>query len=143
MSKFSSSSEKETRAFGAKLAEKLSKNGDKPQVVLLIGDLGSGKTAFSKGFAGYFGVKRVLSPTFNIVKSYKINKNGYSRLIHADLYRIKNSGELESLGFFQNLKEKGTIALIEWPEQAGKRLPGIKIRFSHGGRENERLIGYN
>lgn len=143
MPKFVSYSEKETREFGAKLAEKLSKNAGKPQIVLLYGDLGSGKTAFSKGFAGFFGIKRVLSPTFNIIKSYETKKRGYSRLSHADLYRIKNAKELESIGFFQELKKKGTITLVEWPEQAGKRIQGIKVRFSHGSQENERLIGYN
>jgi tRNA threonylcarbamoyladenosine biosynthesis protein TsaE len=138
-----SSSEKETRAFGAKFAEKLAKGGGKPQTLLLIGDLGSGKTAFSKGFAGFFGVKRVLSPTFNIVKSYRIKKGGYSLLIHADLYRVKKAEELGTLGFLQSIKGKGVLALVEWPEQAGVKIPGTVVRFSHGKRENERLISYN
>jgi tRNA threonylcarbamoyladenosine biosynthesis protein TsaE len=143
MPEFISHSEKETRQFGAELAEKLSKNAGEPQVLLLSGGLGSGKTAFSKGFAGFFGVKKVLSPTFNIVRSYEIKKGGYSRLSHADLYRIKNAKELEDIGFFRSLKEKGAITLIEWPEQSGKKIKGLKISFSYGNREKERLIGYN
>lgn len=142
MALYKTYSEKETRAIGAKLAEKISKAKGKPQTVLLSGDLGAGKTAFSKGFAGFFGVKKVLSPTFNIIRSYRIKKNGYSLLLHADLYRIKSVDELKNLFFFESLKEKGTIAIVEWPEIAGKRIIGTKVSLSHGLEENERLISY-
>jgi tRNA threonylcarbamoyl adenosine modification protein YjeE len=143
MPTYRSQSEKETREFGACFAKKTAKTKGKPKAILLFGDLGAGKTAFSKGFAHFFGVKRVLSPSFNIIKSYKVRKNGYERLLHVDLYRVKNVRELKGLNLFNSLKEKGTIALIEWPEVAGKRIPGDKIKFSHGTQENERLISYN
>jgi tRNA threonylcarbamoyladenosine biosynthesis protein TsaE len=140
---YRSNSDKETRVFGAGMAEKIAKTKGKPRVILLFGDLGAGKTAFSKGFAQFFGVKRVLSPSFNIIKSYKIKKNGYNRLLHADLYRVKSVSELKNLNFFDSIKEKGTITLVEWPGIVGKRISGDKIKFSYGSRENERLISYN
>ncbi|MFA4999296.1 MAG: tRNA (adenosine(37)-N6)-threonylcarbamoyltransferase complex ATPase subunit type 1 TsaE [Parcubacteria group bacterium] len=135
-----SRSEKQTKKLGAKLAGKIMKNAGKPQIVFLIGELGSGKTAFSKGFAEHLGIKRVSSPTFNIVKSYKIKKGDYTRLVHADLYRVKDLKELENISFFKDLSKKGIITLIEWPETVTRKISGIKVRFAHGGNENERLI---
>ncbi|MFA5052872.1 MAG: tRNA (adenosine(37)-N6)-threonylcarbamoyltransferase complex ATPase subunit type 1 TsaE [Parcubacteria group bacterium] len=147
-------SEKQTKELGAKLADKLTKDvgkNPKPRVFLLFGDLGSGKTAFVKGFAGFLGVKRVLSPTFAIVKSYKIKRNGYTNLLHADLYRVKNLKELKNIGFPEILNDNKTITLIEWPElisslsfpRLTREFRITKIYFFHGKKENERTIRYN
>ena len=96
-----------------KIAEKVS-NGD---YIFLIGEIGVGKTTFTRNFINYLqkkkGVKQteVLSPTFNLLYEYEI-KN--LKVMHYDLYRIKNIRELEELDFFENVNK--SITLIEWPE---------------------------
>lgn len=146
MEVLTSVSEKKTGELGFKTAKRAvlsSKNRKKALVFLLIGNLGSGKTAFVRGFASFFGIKRILSPTFNIFRSYPVKKNGFLRLIHADFYRIKNRKELEEIGFFKKLSDKKNIILIEWPEIAGDNIHGKKIFFLYGGKENERKIKVN
>jgi len=150
-------SEKETKNIGANLAKELVKKSKKEsvaQIILLFGDLGSGKTAFVQGFASFFGVKRVLSPTFNIIKSYQAKHKSYTRLSHTDLYRIKSILELKNTGFFENLNKKGSITLIEWPNLIYRSLLRqqknpkntfliTKIYFKYGEQVNERIISYN
>jgi len=146
-------SEKDTQKIGAELAETIFQSCPTSifsYIILLFGDLGSGKTAFSKGFADYLGIKKVLSPTFNIMKLYTLNHKYYNRLVHADLYRIKGMKELQSMDFLINLNQKGTISLIEWPDVIYKSLIKrpkkdthiIKIYFSYGNKKNERIISY-
>jgi len=149
-------SEKETKNIGAKLAKVLitkNRQSPAPQIILLFGDLGSGKTAFTQGFAGFLGVKRVLSPTFSIIKSYSIKYKEYTRLSHVDLYRIKTLKELKNIVSFEEINKAGSITLIEWPNLVYKSLARqkkslknkfliTKIRFSHGEQANERIISY-
>ncbi|MCK9187260.1 MAG: tRNA (adenosine(37)-N6)-threonylcarbamoyltransferase complex ATPase subunit type 1 TsaE [Candidatus Colwellbacteria bacterium] len=142
MPTFNSFSEEETQKIGFKTAEKIIKSRKKEkkaQVILLFGDLGAGKTAFTKGFARFFDIDKITSPTFNLMKFYPINK-GYSQLIHADLYRIRNKKELDSIDFYKELKNEENIILIEWPELAGQEISGKKINFSYGEEENKRII---
>ena len=93
---------------------KLLSNGD---VIFLYGEIGVGKTTFVRGLINNLevgkGMKKseVLSPTFNIVFDYEIKK---LKIMHYDLYRLKNSIDIEELGIFA---EKGDhITLVEWPE---------------------------
>lgn len=147
MLKYVSYSEKETKDLGKNIAKKIS-FFKKTQAVLLFGDLGSGKTAFTKGFANFFGLHKILSPTFNIIKLYEINNNSYIKLIHVDLYRIKNIRELYALNFFQYMQEKNNILIIEWPNiipiSLYKKYPIDihKIYFSYGINQNERIINH-
>ncbi len=150
-------SEKETKNIGANLAKELvkkSKNLPVSQIILLFGDLGSGKTAFVQGFASFFGIKRILSPTFSIIKSYQAEHESYTHLFHADLYRIKSILELKNIDFFENLNKKGSITLIEWPnlicrsllrEQKKSQNTFLirKAYFAYGKQANERIISYN
>ena len=103
----------ETIALGAKLGSLLEEN----DVVLLAGDLGAGKTTFTKGIGQALGIKRVInSPTFTIVKEY----TGDKKLYHIDLYR------LDSLGYDFNLEEyfkSGAITVCEWPLNVEEILP--------------------
>ncbi len=155
---FHSYSAKDTKKLGNQFAEKIIKTNiknNKPQIILLFGDLGSGKTSFSKGFADYFSIKRMLSPTFNIIKYYNLRQNvnneNYIQLIHADLYRIKYIEELKNIDFFNILTKKGIISLIEWPDileqflvkNFNKKIKIIKINFNYGDRANQRIISYN
>ena len=150
-------SEKETKNIGANLIKELVKKSKKEpvaQIILLFGDLGSGKTAFTQGLASFFSIKRVLSPTFSIIKSYQTQHNSYTHFFHADLYRIKSISELKNTGFFENINKKGSITLIEWPNlicrsllQQQKKSQNTflitKVYFTYGEQANERIISYN
>ena len=102
----------ETQKLGKKFAERLTAG-----VVALYGDLGSGKTTFVQGLAKGFGIKKIISPTFIIVRSYKLKlktqnfplRQGYAGqakfFYHIDLYRIQSEKDLEGLGIEENLKK--------------------------------------
>ena len=89
---FKSNSENETKEFAKKFASKLNK-GD---VLVLSGDLGSGKTKFTEGFLSYFGLENeISSPTFTIVNEY--HKNDIN-IYHFDVYRLEDSSEFYAIG---------------------------------------------
>ncbi len=118
-----------------RLAETLSKVITGGTVILLSGDLGSGKTTFSQFLGKYLGVKRhMTSPTFNIIKSY----NAKIKLHHMDCYRLEDSDE--DLGFDEYFNDTD-IALVEWPQFIAEFLPdeviNINIKYLD---ESERLV---
>jgi len=112
-------SPEETKEVAARLA-RLSAPGD---ALLLIGDLGAGKTAFAQGFAAALGVEGpVTSPTFALVRQYECHGAGaVETLIHADVYRTGTIGEVVELALAE-LVEEGAIALIEWGDLAAAAL---------------------
>lgn len=132
---FYSKSENDTKEFAKKIASKL-KVGD---VIVLSGDLGSGKTKFTEGFLSYFGLEDdISSPTFTIVNEYhKDNINIY----HFDVYRLEDSSEFYAIGgeeYFEN-----GICIIEWGELIEDALPEkyIRINFSRcPDDENSRIL---
>ena len=132
MEKIISNSEEETKLIGRKFAKGL-KNGD---VIVLTGDLGSGKTKFTEGVLQFFGLENeISSPTFNIVNEYvKEDVNVY----HFDVYRLEDEVEFYSIGG-EEYFEKG-ICLIEWGEMIEHALPNkyIQISFSRN-LEDENL----
>lgn len=94
------------------------------EVVCLYGDLGAGKTAFVQGMLGYFlPEKRVLSPTFIIVRHYNLNGRKIKRFLHIDLYRMTNLKEIKELEFFEFINKPDTIVAIEWAEKMKDLLP--------------------
>ncbi|CAD2081641.1 tRNA (adenosine(37)-N6)-threonylcarbamoyltransferase complex ATPase subunit type 1 TsaE [Jeotgalicoccus coquinae] len=106
-------------------------------VIMLSGDLGSGKTTFSQFLGKYLGVKRhMTSPTFNIIKSY--NTNADLKLHHMDCYRLEDSEE--DLGFDEYFNDSD-IALVEWPQFIAEFLPEdvISININYES-ENERFV---
>lgn len=119
-----SNSEQETLDLAKKIASKL-----KPtDIVLLCGDLGSGKTKFTQGVLSYFNLdKQISSPTYTIVNNYK---NDIINIYHFDLYRLNDSSEFFDIGG-EEYFEKG-LCLIEWGELIEDYLPSnyIKIDFS-------------
>jgi len=113
----SSSSEAETRAIGARLSALLQPGA----VLLLSGDLGAGKTAFTKGLAEGLGIDpgEVTSPTFTLVHEYR---GGRLPLVHVDLYRLEKA-DLDELGMDADLAEQGVLA-IEWSDRLVRRPAG-------------------
>ena len=106
-------------------------------VLLLIGDLGAGKTAFVRGLAEGLGVspEDVSSPTFTLIQEYR---GGRVPLIHVDLYRLDNAREIDELG----LEELGlnSVLAIEWAEKLPRPIAeAIEIRIDHGDGD-ERII---
>jgi len=144
-------SKAQTQKIAAKLAKKIISEGihKNARVLALIGDLGSGKTAFTQGFIRSLGIKtHVPSPTFVIYRRYPINlkfkiKNlKFKSIYHFDLYRIQKPKEIIDLDFKKIIKDPENIVLIEWPEQILKFLPRntIEIYFEHRKKQNERTV---
>jgi tRNA threonylcarbamoyladenosine biosynthesis protein TsaE len=112
----------ETRAIGERLG-RLLRAGD---VLLLHGDLGSGKTTLTQGIARGLGVEDyVQSPTFTLVAEHTGSTPCGTplRLYHIDLYRLSGEEDLPSFGYEQYLAPVDGITVIEWPERAGSTLP--------------------
>ena len=102
-------SEADTRALGRRLASLL-RPGD---VILLAGDLGAGKTVFASGIAEGLGVEdRVVSPSFVLTRRYR----GLVPMVHADLYRVGSSGEVEDLDLVE--EASGGVLVVEWGNAA-------------------------
>ena len=130
---FISHSPEETEQFAYELAAKVSS----PQVICLTGDLGAGKTAFTRGFARYFGIEKgVSSPTFIIMHRY----TGTEVINHYDLYRLNDYDELLDVGFEEQI-ENG-ISLIEWPDSFMEYLPENKIviKITRLGDSDRRIV---
>lgn len=133
--KYISNSENETIEIAKEFASKL-----KPtDIVVLSGDLGSGKTKFTEGILDYFGFKdEISSPTFTIVNEYKNDK---VKIFHFDVYRLADLDEFYAIGG-EEYFDKG-ICIIEWGEQIEEALPKnyIKISFSRNNEdENKRVL---
>ncbi|WP_070121686.1 tRNA (adenosine(37)-N6)-threonylcarbamoyltransferase complex ATPase subunit type 1 TsaE [Bacillus marinisedimentorum] len=129
---FNTKSPEETMAFSQRLADKLGP-GD---VLTLEGDLGAGKTTFTKGLAKGLGVRRTVnSPTFTIIKEYQ----GRLPLFHMDVYRLEDSGE--DLGFDEYFEGDG-VTIVEWASMIHDQLPDerLDIFLYHEGDDNRRIV---
>jgi tRNA threonylcarbamoyladenosine biosynthesis protein TsaE len=131
---FHTHSAEETVAAGRQIAASLKP----PQWVLLIGELGAGKTTLTKGIIAGLGVapmEDVLSPTFSLIHEYE----GPPKVYHIDLYRLDRLPELETLGL-DDLWDEPAIVLIEWGEKFAAQLPvsPLKIHLKDlGGDDRE------
>ena len=132
---FQSENETDTKNFAKLLASHLDKN----DVIVLTGDLGSGKTKFVEGILSHFGLENeISSPTFTIVNEYEKNK---TKIYHFDVYRLEDSSEFYEIGgeeYFEN-----GICLIEWGELIQDALPKeyLHITFSKDdNNENIRIL---
>jgi tRNA threonylcarbamoyladenosine biosynthesis protein TsaE len=149
MGAFRTKSLRATKALAADFVKTLlksRKNRQKALTLLLSGDLGSGKTSFVQAILRFFGVKRVTSPTFVIMKHYRLlrSMSGIKDIYHVDAYRLRSFKDLSLLGFDEILKSDKAMVMIEWPERIKKGLPqdAVKISFSCGEKENERVINF-
>lgn len=113
-------SPEETRAFGAALAQRLER-GD---VLLLLGDLGAGKSELTRGIAQGLGIRTtVTSPSFTILNVYE---EGRVPLYHFDWYRLESSEELYEMGMDEYLGGDG-VAVVEWPSQCPDAIPACYL----------------
>jgi len=124
------------RTIGATLLENMRSNTTAGVVVLLSGDLGTGKTTLVRGIGETLGITRVRSPSFTLINEYR---TANFPVAHADLYRLE-SGMAEDLGL-DEYYDTPCILLIEWPERCEKltKRDALKI-FIEGKSENERLF---
>lgn len=117
-------SAQQTRNFGKKIAMQLGGG----EVVCLYGELGAGKTTFVSGIINEFlPGKRVLSPTFIIVRHYDIPKGTIKHIFHIDLYRMNTISEIEQIGIGEFMHRSDTVTLIEWPERMQSILPRKRL----------------
>ena len=128
-------SEEETEALGARLAEVLEPGA----VVAFTGDLGAGKTAFTRGLALGLGISdRVTSPTFTIVNEYE---GGRLPLFHFDMYRLDSADELFHIGW-EDYLARGGVCAVEWSENVEEAIENDAVRVSivRGDGDDDRLI---
>jgi len=109
----------------ARLTLELCTKKEHAQVFALRGDLGAGKTAFTKELGKVLGIGgEITSPTFVIMKTYEIPKHPFfKRLVHIDAYRIESDDEMRVLGFAELLKDPAILMCIEWPEKIQNLIP--------------------
>ena len=127
-------------SLSQKVAEKLSKN----DCIFLIGEIGVGKTTFARYLINYLQEKNgekiteVLSPTFNLLYEYDLKR---IKIMHYDLYRIREEKELNHLGIF--LDKEDTIKIIEWPQLINIPLSDkLEIYLDYVKNEKEREIKF-
>ena len=127
-------SEAETRALGLRIAS-AAEPGD---IIALVGDLGTGKTALTKYIAEGLGVtEEVISPTFNIVKEYR---SGRIPLFHFDVYRLSGPEEFLDTGAEDYLEDSG-LSVIEWADIVADALPedSLLINIEYAGKGERRI----
>jgi tRNA threonylcarbamoyladenosine biosynthesis protein TsaE len=129
-------SPEETVAFGRELAVHL----QPPCLVLLEGELGSGKTTLAKGIVAGLGAAsedEVTSPSFTLVHEY----GSAGKVYHADLYRIEVPRDLATLGL-DDLLSQGATVLVEWGEKLGDNvpIPCVRIRLEHRGIDDRQIL---
>jgi tRNA threonylcarbamoyladenosine biosynthesis protein TsaE len=134
---FVTNSSEETIAKGREIAGRL----HAPVLVLLSGDLGSGKTTLSKGIISGLGAAKeedVTSPTFTLVHVFQNVNRG--KVYHVDLYRVENFHDLETLGLEDALGEKAMV-IIEWSERFTFRSewPRVEIHLEHSGGDSRHI----
>lgn len=136
-------------------------------VLALYGDLGSGKTTFSQGIGKALGItNRMVSPTFIVVRSYKLpllpllrsgvsgqevisdelpsalRSTPFANLYHIDLYRIEKPEEVIDLGILDFARDPKNLVVIEWAEKMGKYLPEkrVDVKFEYVGEKERKII---
>ena len=128
----------ETEKIGFSLAEKINTDCPRKVFIALRGEMGVGKTAFIRGFASYFGITKVKSPTYTVVNEYR----GQRKIFHFDMYRIESEDDLYSIGFDEYVAGDG-ICIVEWSENISDFIPedAIFVTISRlPDNENQRKI---
>ena len=122
---YTTSSVEETKEVGYELAKKLDTDGHKRAYIALRGEMGAGKTAFTAGFASYFDISGVRSPTYTVVNEYGKER----KIFHFDMYRISDEDELYSIGYDEYTERDGYV-IVEWSENIEDAIPADAIFVS-------------
>lgn len=137
MKPIDSQSEEQTKAIARELGKKVKI----PAIIGLYGELGSGKTVFTKGFAEGLGIaeKNIKSPTYTFVREYR---HGRIRFYHFDFYRISELDDLMAHELREIFQKKDVCIIIEWPERVHSILPEKvqKIFFEYRNEKTRRLV---
>ncbi len=142
---YESTSAAQTKKIAKIFAEELlnGRPGKGAFIIALKGNLGAGKTTFVQGLMRGLGVKRkIVSPTFTLLRSYAIKTDTFLTIHHFDCYRMTDERELNDLGFKEMVKDPRSIVLIEWPERVVKAIPRKKVEvvLDYGNMINERTV---
>lgn len=135
---FVSTSYEETRQIAQKFAGKL----EKGTTICLYGELAAGKTTFTQGIGKAFGLQRLVSPTFLIMRQYPVENHPIIKtLYHLDLYRLESAEDIRAFDVEEIWSSPENLLIIEWPEKFKEYLPKDRydIFFKANG-ENERQI---
>lgn len=137
---FLTNSAEETEAVGSKIAALFTDHSITSAHLALEGEMGVGKTAFTRGFCLALGIRSVKSPTYTVVNEYR-GKN--HTVYHFDMYRIEGEDDLYSIGFDEYL-EKDAFCLIEWSENVKDLLPPdvFTVRIERTDDKNGRKITF-
>lgn len=109
-----------------------SAESSKAKVILLEGDLGAGKTTFTKELASVIGIdkEKVTSPTFTLKKEYNTDHPVFRKLIHIDAYRFTTHQEAKALKLEDDLEEPSTVVAIEWPSKMKYLKADVRLLFT-------------
>ncbi len=136
--KYTTNSAQETMAIAADFAMTL-KGGE---FISLIGDLGAGKTTFTRGLVEALGGSvRVKSPTFTVMNEYPVDSGNIKRVVHIDFYRFTDQSELEALSL-EDERRPDTVILAEWPNVFPDLIwsADVEVAIGHGNLEQLRSI---
>lgn len=137
-------SERETKKIGEILAKEILKTKFKrPLILALEGELGGGKTTFLKGFGKGLGIKeKILSPTFILMRKFRIRNSKFKNFYHIDCYRIKKPKEILDLGFEKIISNPRNIVAIEWAKKIKKIISkkSLWIYFDFEGLNKRKII---
>tara|TARA_Y100000746_G_scaffold164716_1_gene142112 strand:+ start:3515 stop:3958 length:444 start_codon:yes stop_codon:yes gene_type:complete len=137
------SNENETMAAGRELAKEiLGIQSDRSIIIFLEGELGAGKTTFTKGILKGFDYQELVkSPTYNLVEIHETKNH---KVFHFDLYRISEPIELEEIGIEEYLKELGSVSIFEWPKNGEAVLPSpdfhVQISYKDTDQNSKREL---
>jgi len=137
------SNENETMAAGRELAKEiLGIQSDRSIIIFLEGELGAGKTTFTKGILKGFDYQELVkSPTYNLVEIHETKNH---KIFHFDLYRISEPIELEEIGVDEYLKELGSVSIFEWPKNGEAVLPSpdfhVQISYKDTDQNSKREL---
>lgn len=121
------SNDLETEALGRWVAAELDSRGIGSAFIAMRGEMGVGKTVFTRGFASYFGIVGVKSPTYTVVNEYR----GRVKIYHFDLYRIYDADDLVSVGYDDYIADEA-FCICEWSERIPEEIPDGAIFVSIG-----------
>jgi len=137
-------SEEEMSVYAKEFLASLTPKKNGATVVGLAGDLGSGKTTFTKYAARALGIsEHIVSPTYVIAKYYDLpRQDTWEKFVHIDAYRIENPDEVRALRWEEMLADPRNLVFIEWPERIGGNFPGdaLLVRFEFVNETTRAII---